>query len=100
MRRVTVPTLSWASSPEPSPDDKIDVGGFDNLGTFDNLIALTTQNGADVVIDFGGGDTLTLQNVQKTSLIRDDFVGVRAVARTSTTRVAATSCGGTTTAGC
>ena len=59
--------------------DRIDVGGVDNPGTFVNLLALTSQVGTNAVIDFGGGDTLTLQNVQKTSLTRDDFVGLFAV---------------------
>ena len=60
-------------------DDRIDLTAFDNLGTFTNLLERITQNGAHAVIDFGGGDTITLQNVQKANLTRDDFIGLRAV---------------------
>ncbi|MGE0574206.1 MAG: DUF4214 domain-containing protein [Reyranella sp.] len=37
------------------------------------LLGMTTQVGANAVIDFGGGDTLTLSGVSKTSLTVDDF---------------------------
>jgi len=48
------------------------------------LLGITTQVGADAIMDFGGGDTLTLSGVSKTALTRGDFTstapdsGVRA----------------------
>ena len=41
---------------------------------FDDLMAAATQNGADTVIDFGGGNTLTLLGVDKTDLTTADFL--------------------------
>jgi hypothetical protein len=42
--------------------------------TFDEVLARATQVGADTVIDFGNGDTLTLRNVLRASLAADDFL--------------------------
>jgi hypothetical protein len=57
-------------------------GGIDRIGLakglgahfLSDVLALATQAGADTVIDFGNGNTLTLQNVLKTSLVSSDFV--------------------------
>jgi hypothetical protein len=40
---------------------------------FASVLAHATQNGQDVVIDAGGGNTLTLQNTSLSSLDRTDF---------------------------
>jgi len=56
--------------------DKIDVQAFAAAGfhDFNGVLAHATQTGADTVIDFGGGDTLTLAGVTKTDLSADDFL--------------------------
>ncbi len=38
------------------------------------MLAVATQVGADTVINFGGGDTLTLRNVLRSNLSADDFI--------------------------
>lgn len=45
------------------------------VGTFDALLAMMSEEngGADTVIDFGNGDTLTLEGVSKSSLTADEF---------------------------
>ena len=56
--------------------DRIDVRAFGAAGihAIGDVLAHATQVGADTVIDFGGGDTITLQNVTKTDLSADDFL--------------------------
>ena len=54
--------------------DKIDVTSFANIRTLDDVLARATQSGADAVIDFGNGDTITLQKVTKANLSADDFI--------------------------
>ncbi|HMM87689.1 beta strand repeat-containing protein [Bradyrhizobium sp.] len=56
--------------------DKIDVRAFAGAGIhdFNGVLAHAAQIGADTVIDFGGGDTMTLLNVAKTNLSTDDFI--------------------------
>lgn len=44
------------------------------VDTLTEVLALSTQVGADVVINFGGGDTITLQNVTLASLDASDFL--------------------------
>jgi Cadherin domain/FG-GAP-like repeat/RTX calcium-binding nonapeptide repeat (4 copies)/Haemolysin-type calcium binding protein related domain len=56
-------------------EDRIDLTGFAHL-KMTGILNHTTQTGPDSVIDFGGGDSLTLQNVNKTNLNIDDFIGV------------------------
>lgn len=46
-------------------------GAFDS---FAEIVAAATQVGADTVIDFGGGDMITLAGVQKATLAADDFI--------------------------
>jgi hypothetical protein len=53
--------------------DRIDLTAFPNLHTLSDILALATQVGANTVLNFGGGDTLTLQGVQKANLNLDDF---------------------------
>ena len=58
-----------------STDDKIELTGFGAaFDTFAEVIAAATQSGADTVIDFGGGDVITLENVSLASLHADDFL--------------------------
>jgi glucose/arabinose dehydrogenase len=54
--------------------DKISLGAFQNVSTFADVLARATQAGSDTVINFGGGDTLTLRNVVRASLSADDFL--------------------------
>jgi Ca2+-binding RTX toxin-like protein len=52
--------------------DKIDVGGVSGIFTFADIQSRATLSGGNTVIDFGGGNTLTLNGV--TSLQQSDFV--------------------------
>jgi Ca2+-binding RTX toxin-like protein len=64
--------------------DKINLRGFANLHTFADVLDRATEVRAvldtfvrfrvDTVIDFGGGNTLTLQDVNKNALRADDFL--------------------------
>jgi glucose/arabinose dehydrogenase len=54
--------------------DKISLVAFFGLHNFNDVLPLAAQIGADTVLNFGGGNTLTLQNVTKASLNADDFV--------------------------
>lgn len=51
----------------------IDVIDLNNSLTFDAIIGVGTQDGADAVFDFGAGNTLTLRNVDLDDLTADDF---------------------------
>ena len=55
-------------------EDRINLSAFPNINSFADILALATQVGADTVINFGGGDTLTLRNVLRASLSGDDFI--------------------------
>ncbi len=52
--------------------DVIELADFE-LKTFTDVMAAATQDGVDVVIDMGGGETLTLENVQLAALSEADF---------------------------
>ncbi len=54
-------------------DDVLDLGIGAAFDTFSEVQAATTQVGPDAVIDFGGGDTITLLGVTATDLHADDF---------------------------
>lgn len=55
-------------------EDVIFVGGFGAaFDSFAEVIAAAMQVGANTVINFGGGDQITLVNVQRTALHADDF---------------------------
>ena len=55
--------------------DVIDISDFgSSFDTFAEVIAATSEVDGNTVIDFGGGDTLTLLNVSIASLVADDFV--------------------------
>ena len=54
--------------------DEIDLTGVSAIQVFEDVLKLTRQIGADAIIDFGNGDTLTLQNVIASSITAGDFV--------------------------
>lgn len=56
-----------------SGKDQIALGGF-GLDSFRELSRLFEQVGDDVVIDFGRGDVLTIENIEVADLSRDDFI--------------------------
>ena len=56
-------------------EDKIELIGFGPaFDTFAEVIAAATQSGADTIIDFGGGDVITLENTMLAALHTDDFL--------------------------
>lgn len=55
--------------------DEIELSGFGAaFDTFAEVIAAASQAGADTVIDFGGGDILTLRDVNSGDLTAGDFI--------------------------
>ena len=54
--------------------DKVDLSLFYKFTTLSQVLALATQQNADTVIDFGGGASLTLQNVTLANLTAADFI--------------------------
>jgi len=44
------------------------------VNTFADVMARATQVGSDTLIDFGGGNSITLRNVLRSSLNADDFI--------------------------
>ena len=44
-----------------------------NVNTFADVLARATQVGRDTLIDFGGGNSITLRDVMRSSLSADDF---------------------------
>ena len=56
----------------PGIGDRIDLAAFHGIRNLSDALSFATQVGADTVFNFGG-NTLTLQNVTKTSLVADDF---------------------------
>ena len=53
--------------------DSIDLGDNAVFDSFAEIIAAGAQVGLDTVFDFGGGNTLTLDNIVITDLTGDDF---------------------------
>ena len=55
--------------------DKIDLTGVGGVTSLADVQAIaSTQNGVNTVIDFGSGNTLTLNNVTLTNLVANDFI--------------------------
>ena len=54
--------------------DRIDVTDVPGIFTLADIQSRATQQGADTVIDFGNGDTLTLQIVTLAALVAGDFI--------------------------
>jgi Ca2+-binding RTX toxin-like protein len=61
--------------------DKLDLKNFPSFHTLGDVRAHAAQVGNNTVIDLGGGNSLTLQNVQKSFLSVDDFLGLAPAAR-------------------
>jgi hypothetical protein len=57
-----------------NPDDRIDARAFADISSLDAFLALSAQVAADTVVNFGGGDTLTLSNVTLTNLVDRDLI--------------------------
>jgi hemolysin type calcium-binding protein len=55
-------------------DDHVDIRAFTGITSFAQVLSLATQVDQNTVIDFGGGDVITLANVLKDSLAEEDFV--------------------------
>jgi len=56
-------------------EDKIRLEGYGTaFDTFAEVFGAASQVGTRVIIDFGGGDTITLLNTQLTDLHQDDFL--------------------------
>ena len=55
-------------------DDVINLSLGAAFDTFAEVIGAATQVGADVIISFGGGDSITLLNTTLASLHADDFI--------------------------
>lgn len=64
----TITDLSLAAAGE-----HVSIGAFAGVDDFSDLAGLMSQVGADTVIDFGGGDTLTLAGITATSLTAAQF---------------------------
>jgi Ca2+-binding RTX toxin-like protein len=54
--------------------DKVDLKGVSAVNDFADVQAIMSQSGANTLIDFGGGNTLTLNNVTATNLTANDFL--------------------------
>ena len=59
--------------------DRLDLVAFAEIHNLNDALSFAAQVGANTVFNFGGGDTLTLQNVVKTSLTADDFAFAKVV---------------------
>jgi hypothetical protein len=59
-------------------DDRLDLTAFASSYDLAYVLAHTAQSGADTVINLGGGDSITLQNVAKSNLSGSDFLGMQA----------------------
>ena len=55
-------------------DDILNLYGVSGLGDFSDVKAAATQVGADTLLDFGGGDQITLVGVDVNTLHPDDFL--------------------------
>jgi Ca2+-binding RTX toxin-like protein len=54
--------------------DKIDLTGVSGVQSLSDVLALGTQNGPNAVINFGNGNSITLNNVAVSNLTADDFI--------------------------
>jgi glucose/arabinose dehydrogenase len=58
----------------PGMADRINLAGFTGIHNLGDVLALASQAGTNTVLDFGAGNSLTLQGVAKANLNADDFV--------------------------
>ena len=56
-----------------SGTDTLDLGANADFDSFAEIMAAGSQVGQDTVFDFGGGNTLTLENVLLSELTDADF---------------------------
>ena len=75
--------------------DQVDLTADTSVHTFFQVSSRAHQVGADTVIDFGGGDTMTLKNVAKATLVAGDFVFLSAQAIESSGTTSPTEVGNT-----
>ena len=54
--------------------DRLDLQAVTSIGDMTELLAASRDEGADTVIDFGGGNEVTLVGVSRASLHEDDFL--------------------------
>jgi Ca2+-binding RTX toxin-like protein len=54
--------------------DRLDLTAFAGITSLGSVYWHSTQNGADTVLDLGGGDVITLKNVARASLAPDDVL--------------------------
>ena len=54
--------------------DEIDLRALSSIASLADVLARATQVGANTVIDFGGGNTLTLENINRANLVSSDFL--------------------------
>nr|WP_128927173.1 calcium-binding protein [Bradyrhizobium guangxiense] len=66
-----------------SEGDRIDLTGVAGIFTLSDIQAHATQQGFNTLIDFGGGNTITLANVTLGSLVAGDFVFNNSITGTS-----------------
>src|SRR5205823_7250997 len=69
--------------------DRIDVTGVPGIFSLADIQAHATQQGGNTFIDFGSGNTITLQNVTLANLVAADFVFNNSVTGTSANDVLA-----------
>ena len=53
--------------------DLIDLGSNTDFDSFAEVLAVAAQQGQDTILDFGGGNTLTLEGVILSELTAEDF---------------------------
>ena len=66
--------------------DKIDLSSFGNIRGLSDVVSRANQVNADTIINFGGGDTLTLKNISAATLVAGDF-GFASVSAASFTEI-------------
>ena len=71
--------------------DVIDLRTMTGISGLADVLARATQVGANTVINFGAGDTLTLQNVSRASLVANDFVFAPPAANLAPTAITLTN---------
>lgn len=57
-------------------DDVIDLTGVSGVHTLGDVMAIATDDGTHTTVNFGGGNTIVLQNVLVAQLHQDDFLFV------------------------
>jgi Ca2+-binding RTX toxin-like protein len=67
--------------------DTLDLSAIAGLSGLAGVLSHATQVGSDTVIDFGAGDSLTLQNVAWPALVADDLYSLFTIEAIGTTRL-------------